>query len=142
MRKYGKLIYYFLKEVEVAVEEIHLLELQVVEAAIRAGLEMGIAMISTTIQTAPMMVEIAVDLMSIQNPAVNAYALKQEVEEAVELQHLLELQVAEAAIRAGLEMGIGTISTTIQTAPMMVEIVVQIMLMKIIATNACALNEF
>ena len=49
MRKYGKLIYYFLKEVEVAVEEIHLLELQVVEAAIRAGLEMGIAMISTTI---------------------------------------------------------------------------------------------
>ena len=58
------------------------------------------------------MVEIAADLMSIQNTAVNAYALK-EVEVAVEEQHLLELQVVETEIRAGLEMGLAMISTTI-----------------------------
>ena len=67
---------------------------------------MVIAMISTTIKTAPTTAEIAVDLMSIQNTAVNAYALK-EVEVVVEeQQHLSELQLAEAAIRAGLVMGI------------------------------------
>ena len=45
-----------------------------------------------------MMEEIAVDLMSIHNTAQNAYALKEEgaVEE---LQRLLELQLAKAAIR-------------------------------------------
>jgi hypothetical protein len=43
--------------------------------------------------------------------AQKAYALKEEVEEAMEQQQLLELQLAEAAIRAGLEMGIATIST-------------------------------
>ena len=58
------------------------------------------------------MVEIAVDLMSIHNTAQNANALK-EVEVAVEEQHLLELQVTEAAIRAGLEMGIAKILTKI-----------------------------
>ena len=58
-----------------------------------------------------MMGEIAVDLMSIHNTAQNAYALKEEgaVEE---LQHLLELQVLEAAIRAGLEMGFVMMLTT------------------------------
>ena len=69
-------------------------------------------MISTTMKSASLMEEIAVDLMSIHNTALIAYALK-EVEVAVEEQHLLELQVAEAAIRAGLEMGIAMISTTI-----------------------------
>ena len=58
-----------------------------------------------------MMEEIAVDLMSIQNTALNAYALKEEVEEAVELQYFLELQFS--AIRVGLLMGIVMISTTI-----------------------------
>ena len=58
------------------------------------------------------MEEIAVDLMSIQHTALIAYALK-EVEVAVEEQHLLELQVVETEIRAGLEMGLAMISTTI-----------------------------
>ena len=79
-------------------EQQHLPELQLAEAAIRAGLVMGIAMISTIIWIAPMMVEIAVDLMSIHNTAQNAYALK-EVEVAVEEQHLLELQVANSNAR-------------------------------------------
>ena len=57
-----------------------------------------------------MMVVIAVDLVYWHNTAQNAYALKQEVEE---LQHLLELQVAEAAIRIGLLMGFVMITTTI-----------------------------
>ena len=61
-----------------------------------------------------MMVEIAVDLMSIHNTAQNAYALKEEEEGAVEeLQHLPELQLPELAIRVGLVMGIVMISTTI-----------------------------
>ena len=63
------------------------------------------------------------DLMSIQIIAQNAYALKEE-EEAVELQHLLELQVVEAAIRGGLEMGFAMILTTISIAPTMAEIAV------------------
>ena len=37
---------------------------------------MGIAMISTIIYTVPMMVEIAVDIMSIHNTAQYVYALK------------------------------------------------------------------
>ena len=44
------------------------------------------------------MVEIAVDLMSIHNTALIAYALK-VVEVAVEEQHLLELQVANSNAR-------------------------------------------
>ena len=60
-----------------------------------------------------MMVVIAVDFVYWHNTAQNAYALKEEVEEAVELQHLLELQVAEAAIRIGLLMGTVMISITI-----------------------------
>ena len=60
------------------------------------------------------MVEIAVDLMSIHNTAQNVYALKEEEEGAVlDLQHLLELQLMEAALRVGLEMAIAMISTTI-----------------------------
>ncbi len=60
------------------------------------------------------MVEIAVEIMSMQNTVVNAYALKEEEEGAVEeLQHLLELQLLEVAIRAGLLMGIVMMSTTI-----------------------------
>ena len=58
------------------------------------------------------MVEIAVDLMSIQSGAQNAYALKEEVEEAVELQHLPVLQLVEAVIIL-LGMGIAIVSTTI-----------------------------
>jgi hypothetical protein len=72
-------------------------------------------------------VEIAVDLMSIQSGAQNAYALKEEVEEVVELQHLLELHLAAAAIRVGLLMGIVIMSTTILIAPRMVEIAVDLM---------------
>ena len=64
------------------------------------GMEMASVMIQTTMKLAFLTVEIAVDLMSIQIIAMNAYALMtEEEEEAVELQHLLELQVAEAAIR-------------------------------------------
>jgi hypothetical protein len=59
------------------------------------------------------MVEIAVDLMSIHNTAQNVYALKVEEGAMVELQHLLEVQLAEAAFRVGLLMGIVMISTTI-----------------------------
>ena len=71
---------------------------------------MGITtvMMKTTMKPAFLTEEIAVDQMSIHNTAQNANALK-EVEVAVEEQHLLELQVAEAAIRAGLEMGISMI---------------------------------
>ena len=50
MRKYGALIYYFLKDEEEAVVELqHLLDLHLAEAAIRVGLLMGIVMMSTTI---------------------------------------------------------------------------------------------
>ena len=69
-----------------------------------------------------MMTEIAVDLMSILNTAMNAYALKEEVEEAV------ELQLLKAAIRAGLVMGIVMISTTIFTVVTMEEIAVVVLL--------------
>ena len=84
------------------------------------------------------MVVIAVDLMLIQNTAVNAYALKEEVEEAVELQHLLELPLAEAAIRAGLEMGIAMISTIMHHANMMVETAVELKSQNSIALNVIA----
>ena len=73
---------------------------------------MATVMMSTTMKPVFLMVEIAVDLMSIPIIVQNAYALK-EVELAVEEQHLPELQLAEAAIRAGLVMGIVMISTTI-----------------------------
>ena len=57
------------------------------------------------------MVEIVVVVLLIQIIAQNVYALKEG--EMVELQHLLKLQLAEAAIRDGLLMGIVMISTTI-----------------------------
>ena len=60
-----------------------------------------------------MMVEIAVDLMSIQNFALYVNALKKEEGVVEELQHLPELQLPELAIRVGLLMGIVMISTTI-----------------------------
>ena len=51
-----------------------------------------------------LMVEIAVDLTSIQIGAQNAYALKEEEEGAVvELQHLLELQLEAADIHNNLD---------------------------------------
>ena len=50
-------------------------------------------------------------VLLIQIIAQNVYALKEG--EMVELQHLLKLQLAEAAIRDGLLMGIVMISTTI-----------------------------
>ena len=55
-------------------------------------MRMATVMISTTMKAVFLMEEIAVDLMSTHNTAQNAYALKKEQEEAVELQHLLELQ--------------------------------------------------
>ena len=60
----------------------------------------------------------------------------------MELQHLLELQVAEAAIWIGLLMGIVMILTTILNAPTMVEIAVDLMLIQIGAMNAYVLNRF
>ena len=84
-------------------------------------------MMKTIMKPAFLMVEIAVDLMSIPIGAQIAYALKQEVEAATELQQLLELQIAETAIRAGLEMDITMISTIMQTATMMEEIAVYLM---------------
>ena len=52
------------------------------------------------------MVEIAVDLMSIQLFAQNACVLKEEEGAVAEVQHLLEPQLAEAAIWIGSLMGI------------------------------------
>ena len=50
------------------------------------------------------------DLMSIQIIVTNVYVLKEEEEGAVEeQQHLPELPLAEAAIMAGLVMGIAMI---------------------------------
>ena len=57
----------------------HLPELQLPELAIRVGLLMGIVMISTTILTVPMMVEIAVDLMLIHFIAQNACVMNKFV---------------------------------------------------------------
>ena len=68
-------------------------------------------MMKTITKAAFLMVEIAVDLMSIHTNVKNAYALKEEVEEAVELQYLLELQFSANLV--GLLMGIVMISTTI-----------------------------
>jgi uncharacterized membrane protein len=105
---------YALKVEEGAVVEFqHLLKLQLAKAAIRDGLLMVFVMISTTIYSAPTMVEIAVDLMSIHNTAQNVYALKVEEGVVVEIHYLLELHLAEAAFRFGLEMAIAMISTTI-----------------------------
>ena len=94
------------------------------------------------LQTATMMEEIAVDLMSIQIIAHYVNALKEEQEVAEELQHLTELQLPELAIRVGLLMGIVMISTTILTVTMMVEIAVDLMLIHNIAQNACVMNKF
>ena len=55
-------------------------------------MRMATVMISTTMKPVFLMEEIAVDLMSTHTTAQNAYALKKEEEEAVELHHLLELQ--------------------------------------------------
>ncbi len=77
------------------------------------GIRMATVMMPTTIKPVSLTVEIAVDLMSIHNTVQNAYALKEEEGAVEELQYLLELQLAEAAIRSGLEMGFAMISTTI-----------------------------
>ena len=76
---------------------------------------MGIVsvMMKTTMKPAFLMEEIVVDLMSIHNIAQHVYALKEEEGEVEELQHLLELQLPELAIRVGLLMGIVMISITI-----------------------------
>ena len=84
------------------------------------------------------MVEIAVDLMSIHNTAQNVYALKVEEGAVVELQHLLKLQLAKAAIRDGLLMVFVMISTTIYSAPTMVEIAVDLMSIHNTAQNVYA----
>ena len=63
---------------------------------------MDIVMISTIMLVVTLMVEIAVDPMSIRNIAQHAYALKGEKEEVEELQHpQLLLQLVEHVIRAG-----------------------------------------
>ena len=85
---------------------------------------MATVMISTTMKPASLMEEIAVDLMSIQIIAQYANALKQEVEGAVERQHLQLLQLVKTAIRVGLLICIVMISTIILTATMMEETVV------------------
>jgi hypothetical protein len=113
----------------------HLLKLRLAEAAIKVGLLMGIVMISTTIKSALMMVEIAVDPMSIQHIAQNVSALKEEGEEVG------KLQLAQSVIKVGLLMGIVMISTTIKPAPMMVEIAVDPMSIQHIAQNVSALKE-
>ena len=76
---------------------------------------MGITtvMMKTTMKPAFLTEEIAVDQMSIHNTAQNANALEEEEGAVEELQHLLELLLAKAAIRIGLVMGIVMISTTI-----------------------------
>ena len=55
--------------------------------------------------------------MGLMSTCNTTYALKEEVEEAVELQHCLELHLAEAAIRVGLLMGIVMMSITIWPHP-------------------------
>ena len=59
----------------------------------------------------------------------------------MELQHLLELHLAVAAISVGLLMGIVMMSTTILIAPTMVEIAVDLMSIYNSAHNVNALNE-
>ena len=75
---------------------------------IQAGMQMVIVMMSITMKPAFLMVEIVVVVLLMKIIAQNVYALKMEVEEAVELQHLLK-----SAMRDGLQMGIVMISTTI-----------------------------
>ena len=87
-----------------------------------------------------MMVEIVVDLMSIQIIAQYANALKQEVEGAVERQHLQLLQLVKTAIRVGLMMGIVMISTIMLIVTLMVEIAVDLMSIQLIAQYAFALK--
>ena len=74
---------------------------------------MHIVMISTIMLVVTLIVEIAVDPMSIHSIAQNVYALKVEEGVVLDLQQLLELQLVEAAFRFGLEMAIAMISTTI-----------------------------
>ena len=80
-----------LKEREGAVVELqHLLELLLVKESISI-LGMGIVIISTTIQSAPMMAEITVDLMQIQNTAQNANTLNEgKVQVTISQQHYLK----------------------------------------------------
>ena len=83
-------------------------------------MQMATVMMSTTINPVFLMEEIAVDLMSMPVIAQNVYVLKEE-EGAVE-----ELQLVEAAKRFGLVIGIVMKSTTIQAAPTMEEIAVDL----------------
>ena len=83
-------------------------------ARILVGMRMATVMMSTTMKPASLMEEIAVVELLIHIIAHNAYALKEEVEEAVERQNLQELQLmAKGVIRVGLLMGIAMISTII-----------------------------
>ena len=75
MRKFGTLMYYFLKDEEAVVELQHLLDLHLAETAIRVGLLMGIVMMSTIILPASMMAVIAVDLMLILNIVMNVFVM-------------------------------------------------------------------
>ena len=58
---------------------------------------MAIVMMETTMKPAPLMVEIAVDVMSTHNTAQNAYALKEEVKVKMQ-QHLEDKKKKEAWI--------------------------------------------
>ena len=75
------------------------------------GMEMASVMIQTTMKLAFLTVEIAVDLMSIQFGAQNAYVLG----------------VVEVVIRNGFWMGIVMMATIILIVTLMVEIVVDLM---------------
>ena len=55
----------------------HLHKLQLVKTAIRAGLAMGVVMMSTIILSVTLMVEIVVDLMSYKACAYNVNALNE-----------------------------------------------------------------
>ena len=87
-------------------------------------------MISTTMLIVILMVEIAVDLTSIQITALNVYALKKE-----------GVEVVQTAIKVGFLMGIVMISIITVTVPTMVEIAVDQMLIQIGAQYANVLKE-
>ena len=72
-------------------------------AVIQTIMKMASVMITTIMKPVFLMEETAVDLMSIHSIAANVYALKEEGEEVVELQHhqvLLQLLfIVEAALK-------------------------------------------
>ena len=111
IQHFAQNVYVLKEEVGAVVEPQHLRERQLLEAVISLS-GMVFVMITTIILSAPMMVEIAVDLTSIQHFAQNVYVLKEEVGAVVEPQHLWELQLAQVVMSL-LEIVFVMISTTI-----------------------------